>query len=105
MVLLDYVAEQGPAAAARGDVDAGAVGRSCARPPRRVGVAARLPGRHRPGDHRRPHAVPARRRPGVDLIDWNYPGHSLEDGLDKLSPKRVDAVGETVLELILRLQN
>jgi hypothetical protein len=31
------------------------------------------------------------------------PGHSLEDGLDKLSPKAIDAVGETVLELIRRL--
>jgi hypothetical protein len=41
----------------------------------------------------------------VDLIDWNYPGHSLQDGLDKLSRESVDAVGETVLELLSRLQN
>ena len=42
--------------------------------------------------------------PSIDLIDWSYPGHSLEDGLDKLSPKAIDAVGETVFELIRRLQ-
>ena len=40
----------------------------------------------------------------VDLIDWSYPGHSLQDGLGKLSRSAVDAVGETVLELVLRLQ-
>jgi hypothetical protein len=40
----------------------------------------------------------------VDLIDWSYPGHTLQDGLDKLSRSAVDAVGETVLELVLRLQ-
>jgi hypothetical protein len=39
--------------------------------------------------------------PAVDLIDWSYPGHSLQDGIDKLSLAAVDAVGETVLELVL----
>jgi glutaminyl-peptide cyclotransferase len=42
--------------------------------------------------------------PAIDLIDWSYPGHSLEDGLDKLSPKAINAVGETVLELLRRLE-
>lgn len=41
--------------------------------------------------------------PAVDLIDWTYPGHSLQDTLDKLSPDAVDAVGETLVQLILRL--
>jgi hypothetical protein len=41
--------------------------------------------------------------PAVDLIDWRYKGHSLSDGLDKLSPASLDAVGETVTELALRL--
>jgi glutaminyl-peptide cyclotransferase len=36
--------------------------------------------------------------PAVDMIDWSYPGHSLEDGLDKLSVRSVDAVGETLME-------
>jgi glutaminyl-peptide cyclotransferase len=40
--------------------------------------------------------------PAVDLIDWTYPGHTLADGLDKLSPAAVDAVGETLMELIRR---
>jgi len=41
--------------------------------------------------------------PAVDLIDWRYKGHSLSDGLDRLSPASLDAVGETVTELALRL--
>lgn len=42
--------------------------------------------------------------PAIDLIDWSYPGHSLEDGVDKLSVESTDAVGETVLALIDRLR-
>lgn len=42
--------------------------------------------------------------PAVDLIDWRYPGHDLRDGLDKLSPASLDAVGETVVELATRLR-
>jgi Zn-dependent M28 family amino/carboxypeptidase len=42
--------------------------------------------------------------PAIDLIDWSYPGHTLEDGLDKLSVNAIDAVGETVLELVRRLE-
>jgi hypothetical protein len=42
--------------------------------------------------------------PAVDLIDWSYPGHSLEDGMDKISTDALDAVGETVLELVRRLR-
>jgi hypothetical protein len=40
----------------------------------------------------------------VDLIDWSYPGHSLEDGMNLLSKASMDAVGESVLELVRRLQ-
>jgi peptidase M28-like protein len=42
--------------------------------------------------------------PAVDLIDWTYHGHDLSDGLDKMSPASLDAVGETVTELALRLR-
>lgn len=42
--------------------------------------------------------------PAVDLIDWRYPGHSLADGLDKLSPRSLDAVGETVVQLVAELR-
>jgi Zn-dependent M28 family amino/carboxypeptidase len=42
--------------------------------------------------------------PAVDLIDWRYPGHSLADGLDKLSRRSLDAVGETVVRLVAELR-
>jgi hypothetical protein len=42
--------------------------------------------------------------PAVDLIDWSYPGHSLADGLDKLSAQSLDAVGETVVQLVSELR-
>ena len=41
--------------------------------------------------------------PAVDLIDWRYPGHSVQDTLDKLSPRSVDAVGETLMQFVRRL--
>lgn len=44
------------------------------------------------------------RVPAVDLIDWSYPGHSLADGLDKLSRRSIDAVGETVVQLVSELR-
>jgi glutaminyl-peptide cyclotransferase len=42
--------------------------------------------------------------PAIDLIDWRYPGHSLADGLDKLSRQSLDAVGETVVQLVSELR-
>jgi glutaminyl-peptide cyclotransferase len=42
--------------------------------------------------------------PAVDLIDWSYPGHSLSDGLDKLSRRSLDGVGETVVQLLQELR-
>jgi glutaminyl-peptide cyclotransferase len=42
--------------------------------------------------------------PAIDLIDWSYPGHTLKDNMSALSKASMDAVGETVLELIRRLQ-
>jgi hypothetical protein len=42
--------------------------------------------------------------PAVDLIDWTYPGHELSDGLDKLSPRSLEAVGETVVQLVSELR-
>ena len=42
--------------------------------------------------------------PAVDLIDWSYPGHELSDGLDKLSRDSLDAVGETVVQLLQELR-
>jgi glutaminyl-peptide cyclotransferase len=42
--------------------------------------------------------------PAVDFIDWSYPGHDRSDTLDKLSLQSLDAVGETVVEVVRRLQ-
>jgi glutaminyl-peptide cyclotransferase len=42
--------------------------------------------------------------PAVDLIDWSYPGHSLADGLDRISRQSLDAVGETVVQLVEELR-
>jgi hypothetical protein len=43
--------------------------------------------------------------PAVDLIDWTDPGHRVTDTLDKLSPASVDAVGETLIDLVRRLDD
>lgn len=43
--------------------------------------------------------------PAIDLIDWSYPGHSLEDGLDKISTESLDAVGESVVRLVNELRS
>jgi hypothetical protein len=42
--------------------------------------------------------------PAVDFIDWSYDGHSLYDGVDKLSRTSADAVGETVVEVLRTLK-
>jgi glutaminyl-peptide cyclotransferase len=42
--------------------------------------------------------------PSVDLIDWTYPGHAVTDRLDKLSPRSIDAVGETVTAAVQGLR-
>jgi glutaminyl-peptide cyclotransferase len=40
--------------------------------------------------------------PAIDLIDWQYPHKdTLEDTVDKTSARSLDAVGETVAELLL----
>jgi hypothetical protein len=38
--------------------------------------------------------------PAIDLIDWSYPGHSLSDRINRLSRRSLDAVGETVVQLV-----
>lgn len=43
--------------------------------------------------------------PAIDLIDWSYPGHSLADGLDKISRQSLDGVGETVVRLVEELRS
>lgn len=43
--------------------------------------------------------------PAIDLIDWSYPGHDLRDGLDRISIQSLDAVGETVVQLVEELRS
>jgi hypothetical protein len=42
--------------------------------------------------------------PAIDLIDWRYPGHTLKDGMSQIDPNALDAVGESVLELLRELR-
>jgi glutaminyl-peptide cyclotransferase len=42
--------------------------------------------------------------PAIDLIDWSYQyKNGVQDTLDKLDPSRLDAVGETVAQLVIDL--
>jgi glutaminyl-peptide cyclotransferase len=103
MVLLDYVAGKGLRLPREGSSDLGLWSR--------LRAAARAVGAQRvfppysaqtiTDDH-----TPFLRAgvPAVDLIDWTYPGHDLSDGLDKLSRDSIDAVGESVVELVLRMR-
>jgi hypothetical protein len=39
--------------------------------------------------------------PAVDLIDWSYPGHDpRKDSMRRISVRSLDAVGETIVELL-----
>jgi hypothetical protein len=42
--------------------------------------------------------------PAIDLIDPDYKGHDVSDRIDQLSRRSLDAVGETVTALALRLR-
>jgi glutaminyl-peptide cyclotransferase len=44
------------------------------------------------------------RVPAVDLIDWKYPGHSLADGLDRLSLESIDGVGRTIVQAVTEMK-
>ena len=99
MILLDYVANKGLRLPREGTSDATVWARLRAAA-KRAGAAWAFPagtGTPITDDH-----TPFQKAgiPAVDLIDWDYPGHSLSDGLDKLSRRSTDAVGETVVELL-----
>jgi hypothetical protein len=42
--------------------------------------------------------------PAIDLIDWRYPGQTLADDLDRISPQSLGAVGDTVVRLATELR-
>lgn len=103
MVLLDYVANRGLRLPREATSDPGLWARLRAAAGR-VGAARFFPAGDGPAiidDH-----TPFLRAgiPAVDLIDWSYDGQSLNDGLDKLSRGAADAVGETVVELLVGLR-
>ncbi|MDX6553881.1 MAG: glutaminyl-peptide cyclotransferase [Miltoncostaeaceae bacterium] len=72
---------------------------------RRVGVGAVFPLRRR-GEILDDHTPFMRAGiPAIDLIDFDYPPwHTPADTLDKVSARSLDAAGEAVLELLVRLR-
>jgi glutaminyl-peptide cyclotransferase len=104
LVLLDYIAGRGVRLPREGTSDrrlwarlraaAGRVGTRPVFPPAR-GIAIT-------DDH-----TPFLRAgvPAIDLIDWAYPvKNTARDRLDRVSKRSLDAVGETVLELVRELR-
>ncbi len=101
MLLLDYVGNKDLTLPMEASSDA-ALWRTVRRSAIRVGVGSIFPDRTDvliQDDH-----TPFQRSgvPAVDFIDWSYPGHSLRDGMDRISTRALDAVGETVVDLLLR---
>ena len=104
LVLLDYIAGRGVRLPREGTSNrrlwarlraaAHRVGTGAVFPPR-VGIAIT-------DDH-----TPFLREgvPAIDLIDWSYPvKNTARDRLDRVSQRSLDAVGETVLELVRELR-
>jgi hypothetical protein len=100
MVLLDYIGNKGVRLPREGSSTA-SLWDEVRGAAKRVGVQAIFPDKTQTSifdDH-----TPFLRAgiPAVDLIDWSYPyTHKLTDSYDKLSERSVDAVGETIVELI-----
>jgi hypothetical protein len=100
MILLDYIGNRGVQLPREGSSDP-RLWTKVRAAARRVGAASTFPLDVQTGitdDH-----TPFLQRdvPAVDLIDWSYPvKDSIEDTYDQLSPRAVDAVGETIVELL-----
>jgi Zn-dependent M28 family amino/carboxypeptidase len=103
MILLDFVADRDLSLPREGFSDP-ALWRKLRAAARRVGTAAVFPDQTQPGvldDH-----YPFRQRgvPSIDLIDFDYPcWHRKCDDLSRVSVRSLDAVGETVYELLRSL--
>ncbi len=105
MVLLDYIAERENLRFPREGGSDPALWARLRSSARRVGVGAVFPDAASGtilDDH-----TPFTRRgvPAIDLIDFEYPHRdTLADTVDKVSARSLDAVGETVLDLLQRLR-
>jgi hypothetical protein len=100
MVLLDYVANRGLTIPRERGSDPRLWNRLRAAA-RRVGAARVFPDTTQGGiyDDHTPFADAG--IPAIDLIDFSYPHRdTLRDTVDKVSPRSLDAVGETVVELM-----
>jgi glutaminyl-peptide cyclotransferase len=103
MILLDFVGERGLRVPAESFSDTG-LWRRLRSAARRVGVARVFPSGSQGGifdDH-----VPFLRQgvPSIDLIDFDFPCfHQTCDDLSRISPRSLDAVGETTFELLRTL--
>lgn len=104
MILLDYIAEKGTRIPreANSDIELWAALRTSAR---RVGASRTFPEGVGPSlldDH-----IPFIEAgvPSIDVIDFDYRYRdTLQDQPDKLSPRSLDAVGETVADLLLHFK-
>jgi hypothetical protein len=104
MILLDYVANRDLRLPREG-TSTPALWERLRAAARRVGVASVFPATTQTGildDH-----TPFLERdvPAIDLIDFSYRyKDTVRDTVDKLSPRSLDAVGESVLELVRELR-
>lgn len=100
MILLDYIGAKGVRLPREG-TSTGSLWAQVRGAAQHVGVGAMFPNRTQASifdDH-----TPFLRAgiPAVDLIDWSYRyKDGLQDTFDKLSADSIDAVGETIVELI-----
>jgi glutaminyl-peptide cyclotransferase len=101
MILLDYIAEKGTRIPREANSDIAVWGRLRASA-RRAGVRRTFPDQIGPSlldDH-----IPFVEAgiPAIDIIDFDYPDRdTLRDTPDKLSVQSLDAVGETVADLLV----
>jgi Zn-dependent M28 family amino/carboxypeptidase len=104
MVLLDYIANKGLRLPREGSSDPALWARMRAAAAR-VGVAAVFPPRVQTSilDDTTPFIDAG--IPAIDLIDFSYRySHTTQDTVDKLSLRSLDAVGESVIELLRELR-
>jgi glutaminyl-peptide cyclotransferase len=105
LVLLDYIAEKRNLAFARELGSDAAIWARLRRAAADVGVGALFPAR-RSGQILDDHTPFTRRGVrAIDIIDFDYPQRdSLQDNLDAVSQRSLDAVGEAVHLLVARLR-